>query len=82
MSYQKPISIDEAKHLKMGQILYSRQYINRDGSPQQWRVNGRVERWRAFPEKILVLLKRGTREYGHLTEKNLWLYSLSEQDET
>ena len=82
MSYQKPISIDEAKHLKMGQILYSRQYINRDGSPQRWRINGRIKWWRISPEKILVPLKRGLREYDYLTEEDLWLYSLSEQDET
>jgi hypothetical protein len=34
------ITIDEAKNLRVGDILYHTENKNKDGSPQRWRVNG------------------------------------------
>ena len=36
------MTFDEAKNLTYGQILYHTHHRNADGTPQRWRVNGRV----------------------------------------
>jgi hypothetical protein len=70
------ITLEEAKALKVGQTLYHTVYRNADGTPQRWRVNGKVKTWKRDPFLVKVPIKYGLRWYDCLTEKDLDLVSL------
>jgi len=65
------ITLEEAKQLKTGQILYHRSLRNADGSPQRWKVNGMVKTWKRNPNRIQIPLKRGLHEFSYLTEADV-----------
>ena len=65
------ISLDEAKYLRIGTILHHRAYKNADGTPQRWKVTGRVQRWKRDDDRIKVPIKRGLYEHDYLTKSNL-----------
>jgi len=73
------MTLDEAKNLKLGQVIYSRLWTNADGSPQRWRVNGKVKTWVRSPERVKVPLKRGLYEFSYLTETYLENFDLTEE---
>lgn len=74
----KPITLEEAKQLKLGTTLYHVAFVNKDGSPQRWRVNGKPKIWKRNPDKVQVPIKHGLRDFGYLTEKYLDCVSLTE----
>jgi hypothetical protein len=71
------ITLEEAKNLKPGTVVYHRTARNSDHTPQKWRVNGQVQTWKTRPECVSVPLKRGLYTCMHLTEKNLYYFSLN-----
>lgn len=73
------MTLQEAKSVKLGQVLYSVIHKNADGSPQRWRVNGRIKTWKKSPERIQIPVKYGLRHYDYVTEKNLSLLELTER---
>jgi hypothetical protein len=73
------ITIDEAKNLRVGDILYHTENKNKDGSPQRWRVNGVPKTWKRSPEKVRVPMKHGLYDFDYLTETDLSLVSRSEE---
>jgi hypothetical protein len=74
------ITLERAKKLTHGEILHHTVQRNADGTPQRWRVNGKVKRWKRSPDRIQVPLKHGLYAYGYLTENDLTLVCLSETD--
>ena len=70
------ITLDQAKNLKHGVVLHHVQNVNSDGSPQRWRVNGKVKTWKRTPGRIKVPVKNGLNNCGYITEKDLDLVSL------
>ena len=66
-----PITLEEAKQLKTGQILYHRSLRNADEGPQRWKVNGMVKTWKRSPDEIRVPIKRGLYEFDYLTEADV-----------
>lgn len=70
------ITLDQAKGLTTGTILHHVSEINADGTPQRWRVNGKVQRWKGDTDRIKIPMKRGLYEFGYLTNDNLDLVSL------
>ena len=74
------ITLDQAKDLKHGDILYHVTYKNADGTPQRWRVNGKVKLWKRSPDKIQIPLKHGLYSYDYLAQDDLDLVSLDEID--
>jgi len=70
------ITLQEAKELAPGTILYHTTNKNKDGSPQRWRVNGKVKTWKTMPDRVKVPLKFGLWETGYLTEQDLDLVTL------
>ena len=70
------ITLEQAKSLKYGDILHHEVNKNADGTPQRWRVNGKVKRWKRSPDRIQVPLKYGLYGYGYLTEDDLDLVNL------
>jgi hypothetical protein len=64
------LTLDDAKLLKTGDILYQTDETNRDGTPRRWKVNGAVVRWTKDPSRIRVPLKHGLRTYDYLDENS------------
>ena len=60
------ITLDQAKELQQGTVLYHARNRNADGTPQRWKVNGKVKVWKRQPDKVEVPLKHGLRNYGYL----------------
>lgn len=74
------ITLREAKKLEYGQTLYHCSNRNADGSPQRWRVTGKPQTWKRSPERVRVPVKNGLWNYGAITERELSLVCLSEQE--
>ena len=74
------ITINQAKDLKHGDILYHVINRNADNTPQRWRVNGKVKLWKRSPNRIQVPLKHGLYSYDYLTEDDLNLVCLTEDE--
>ncbi len=72
------ITLQQAKDLKRGDILYYTKNKNADGSMQRWKVNGKVKTWKRkrYENCVRVPIKYGMYTYGYLTEQELHLVSL------
>jgi hypothetical protein len=76
----KMITLEQAKKLSVGTILYHVENKNADGTPQRWKVNGKVKTWKRSPERVKVPLKHGLYDYDYLTEDCLNLVVLNEEE--
>jgi hypothetical protein len=72
----KPITLEEAKNLHHGQVLYHRYLKDSQKAPQRWRVSGKVKIWKRSPERVKVPIKWGLWGYDYITDKNLENFSL------
>jgi len=70
--------IQDAKKLTRGTVIFSIKFLNADGTPQRWRVNGMVKTWKRDPSRVKVPIMYGLRCGDYLTEDNAECYSLSE----
>lgn len=61
------ITLEQAKQLEYGDILYSNEYVGCDQSPKRYKVNGKPKIWKRDPNRIRVPLKHGLYAYGELT---------------
>jgi hypothetical protein len=73
------ITLERAKKLEHGDVVYHILYRNADNTPQRWRVNGKVKTWKRSPHRIEIPIKNGLYKYGYLTENDLDNYCLSEE---
>jgi len=71
------ITLEEAKALKPGKILYHTSYKNADGTAQRWKVIGKPKTWKTQPERVEISLKYGLYCYDKLDETMLHLVSLN-----
>lgn len=76
----KPLTLEQAKKLRYGVELHHVRYINADGTPQRWRVNGAVKTWKLSPERVQVPIKRGMYEHSYITQNNLMEFCLPEYE--
>jgi len=74
------ITLDQAKELTIGIILYHVHNRNADNTPQRWRVNGMVKTWKRDLTRVKVPLKYGMYGYDYLTENDLDLVCLTENE--
>lgn len=72
------MTLKEAKGLQIGQTLYHTIQRNADGTPERWRVNGKVKTWKRTPEAVRIPVKHGLFHYDYLTERELHLLEKSE----
>ena len=75
-----PITLEQAKNLKHGDILYHTKNRNADKTPQRWKVNGVPKTWVRSPNKVRVPLKYGLYNYDVLTEEYLDDVCLTEEE--
>jgi len=66
----KQLTFEKAKTLKRGTILYRKLVKNADGTPQRWRVNGKIKLWKKDKERISIPVKHGLYFYGYI-EKDI-----------
>ena len=76
-----PITIDQAKGLCQGKTIYSMLNRNADGTPQRWKITS-VKTWETRPMEVEVRLKYGIRTYDRITQRELHLVALTEEDAT
>ena len=69
----------DIEKLYLGRVIYHRYLKNADGSPQKWRINGKLKTWKRQPNRFSIPIKRGLWEYGYLTESNLEDFNLEEK---
>jgi hypothetical protein len=74
------ITLEQAKGLTYGTILYHCVNENADRSPQRWRVNGQVKRWKRNTDRIRVPIKHGLYDHDYLENDGLHLVCLDETD--
>lgn len=72
----KTLTLKQAKNLKHGDTLYHLINNNSDGTPQRWRVNGKVQTWKKDESKVKVPVKHGLRNCDYLDETTLCLVTL------
>ena len=70
------ITLEQAKNLKYGQIVYHSINKNADGTPQRWKVNGKIKTWKRNPNKIKIPVKHGLNNFDYITEDDLYLVDL------
>jgi hypothetical protein len=68
---QESLTVEKAKALQHGDILNPVGYQNADGTPQRFRVIGKVKTWKTMPNRVEIPLKRGMYEFTHITETDL-----------
>jgi hypothetical protein len=72
------ITLEQAKGLTIGQVLYHRFNRNSDGTAQRWVVKGKVKTWVRSPGKVKVPVKHGLYTFDYVTEDSLDLVCLEE----
>lgn len=60
----------QAVKLTRDDIIHVKGYKNTDGTPQRWRVNGKVKTFKTRPNDFSIPVKRGLREYGYVDQWN------------
>jgi len=70
----------EAVNVKVGQTLYFSRGFNADGSPQRWKVNGKVRRWKRDSLRLEIPVKHGLYDYAVVKTADLPYFFLSEKD--
>jgi len=73
------ISIEEAKQLKPGDILYDIELKNPDGSPQWWRVVSK-KIWKTKPNAIRIEVKNRLNNISSVTEFDLQYFTLEKEE--
>jgi len=74
------ITLEQAKALRHGDILYHATNRNSNGTPQRWRVNGQPQVWKRTPSRVRVPLKYGLYSYDAIDETTLDLVYLNEEE--
>jgi len=67
------LTLTEAKKLMVGEILYHTVNKNADGTPQRWKINGKVKIWKRNKGRVKVPIKNGLRNCDYITEDTLHL---------
>lgn len=74
------MTLNEAKKLTYGQVIYYCGAFNADGTPQRWRVNGKVKLWKTRPKEIKIPIKWGLYHYDYIDEHSIDMFFLEEKD--
>jgi len=76
----KTLTLEEAKNLTFGTVLFHTIHKNSDGTAQRWKVNGKVQTLKRKPEKVKIPIKMGLYSYDYITELDLNLVTLIEPE--
>lgn len=73
------ITLEQAKTLSQGTMLYSTVSFNKRGEPHRAKVT-RVITWKTRPHQVQVNWKHGLYEYGTMTQDDLSRWALTEEE--
>lgn len=74
------MTLEQAKSLVIRQVIYHAHTKNADGTPQRWRVSGKVQTWKTRPHQVRVPLTHGLYVHDYLDENCLDLMVLTEKE--
>lgn len=60
--------------------VFHKEATKADGSPQEWRVTGKLKTWKTRPTHFRLPLKYGMYDFGELTHTNADQFARSESD--
>jgi hypothetical protein len=66
-----PLTLEHAKTLRPGDIVYQKDAHNSDGTNRRWKVNGKVKTWKRDSSRIRVPIKHGLYSYDYIDESVL-----------
>lgn len=72
------MTLNEAKQLNYGDIIYDSSAKNADGTAVRYKVNGQPKTWKRNELRVRVPLKHGLYSYGYMTEVTLGFYCIEE----
>lgn len=78
LSAMPAITLEQAKLLDYGDMLYSTTARNADGSACRVRVQGKAKTWKRTPDRVEVTAKYGLRGYIHIHADHLGGWSLTD----
>jgi hypothetical protein len=64
------MTIHDAVHAQVGDIMLHTKHTNADGSPVRFKVTGKVKLWKRTPEKFRLPVKHGIYVHGYIDETN------------
>lgn len=70
------MTLEQAKTLTYGQHVHHVSVTNADGTPQRFKVTGKVKTWKTRPSEVRVPIKRGMYEHGYLDHHNISEFNL------
>jgi hypothetical protein len=62
--------VEEVKRLKRGEVVH----YGPCPKSERWRVNGMVQIWKRYPNKVRVPIKHGLYHYHSITETNAGMF--------
>lgn len=71
------MTFEQAKNLKVGDILTHNYLKNKDGTPQRWKVNGKIKLFKKDPTRIEIPIKRRLFEFARLNQNNIDRWDIS-----
>lgn len=71
------ITMKQVLELPIGYELHHRFATNADGSPERWRINGKVQTWKTRPRDFKVPVKRGLRQHSYITQNEVHHFCLT-----
>jgi hypothetical protein len=72
----KSLTVAQVKKMTGRETIYMIGYYNADGSPMNYRQNGKIQFWKTRPEDFRIPVKRGLYEYGEITPRNMDIVTL------
>ena len=72
------ITLEQAKGLKVGDIIHQSDVYNADGTCKRWKVNGKTKLWKRNPRRIGIPIKHGLYSFGYLGEHSVKYFHLPE----
>lgn len=75
-----PLTINKAKRLKPGDIVYQSNKLNSDGTLRRWKVTGKVKVWKTNINRVKVPVKHGLYTYGYITENNIDILLIEDKE--
>lgn len=74
------MKFSDAVKLQYGMELYFSRGNNADGSPQKYRVTGKVRRWKRTPMRLEIPVRRGLRQNARIETNDLPYFFATEED--
>lgn len=74
------MTLEEAKNVAIGDILYHIYNRNVDNTPQRWKVNGMVKRWKRDKDRIKIPIKFGLFTFDYIENDSLHLVEVSDEN--